>query len=161
MLEGKQQKKWEPKQLKGAFTIEAVYLIPMILGIIVIILFTFFYLYDSALIEGAAYRAALRGARMYDKSSAEVQAEVQKIADELVTDSLIACEVKSHVDVSMTKVTVTYEIEVDSPVSDFLSYVITDYSFQRKVSKTSYRASGVDLIQIYQAVEHTKQKFGE
>lgn len=160
MLEEK-GKKWEPKQLKGAFTIEAVYLIPMILGIIVIILFTFFYLYDSALIEGAAYRAALRGARMYDKSSAEVQAEVQKIADELVADSLIACEVKSHVDVSMAKVTVTYEIEVDSPVSNFLSYVITDYSFQRKVSKTSYRASGVDLIQIYQAVEHTKQKLDE
>lgn len=73
------------KKIKGYFTVEAVYLIPIILLLYVLIIISGFYLYDRCVMSQDSYLLAFRGGHFTDYEENEgtvIYAEMQEKIDE-------------------------------------------------------------------------------
>ncbi len=105
--------------LKGSYTVEASFLLPMILTVIVLIIYLSFFLHDRAVLQSAAYTAALRGSQMI--SGEKVFSEVEKSAKQLIDDRLIGTdEVLTTIDVSGDDVKVSYKGILKIPAGSLL-----------------------------------------
>ena len=124
------------KKEAGYFTIEAAFLLPFIMMIIVFMTFLSFYCYDRCILEQCAYAAALRGSSNRFTSNEEAYEEAQKAAESLVSEKLFAVnELETVVQVSGVSVTVTYECGVNMPIGNLLEGVIGDDILTLEVSK--------------------------
>lgn len=148
----REQKK-KKEYLKGYFTVEASMLVSVILCILVFIIYLTFFLYDRAILTGAAYQAALAGSRMYDKTREEIEAEVEELTDAIVEGKLLACSYETEVSVSFIKVTVTYHLHVNAPFSKLMERMLTGFDADYQVTKSASKISGVTFIQGCQNIE--------
>lgn len=72
---------------KGSYTIELTLLMPVIIAVILLILFSNYYMHDRVIIEKANYISCLRGALCYEKEKREsvaMDAFVQQIDGKLL-----------------------------------------------------------------------------
>ncbi len=73
--------KWN---LKGSFTVEASFIVPMILLLIMACMFAVFYYHDKNILLGAAYEASVVGSTMSREVNGVDADEVQSLAYERV-----------------------------------------------------------------------------
>lgn len=74
--------------LKGSHTIEAAFIMPIVLSTIWGIVYLTLYLYDYSLIEQSAYLAAFRGSNKIQDNQ-QIEREVEKQGDELLEGKLL------------------------------------------------------------------------
>lgn len=77
----KKENKWN---LKGSFTVEASFIVPMILLLIMACMFAVFYYHDKNILLGAAYEASVVGSTMSREVNGVDADEVQSLAYERV-----------------------------------------------------------------------------
>lgn len=93
---------------RASYTIEASFLLPMILSVIVLLIYMAYYFHDRAVISAAAYTAALRGSQLINDEN--VNDVTVKSAEALIKERLLATRnVSSKVNVAGETVSVTCE----------------------------------------------------
>jgi len=116
----KNNKKW----LKGSYTVEASFLLPVILSVIVLVIYLSFYLHDRAVLSSAAYTAALRGSQM--KEGSDIAGDVTKQAEELIRNRLLGTtEVETRVESNGSSIVVSYGGTVRIPGGALLCKYLT------------------------------------
>ena len=49
------------KKFKGSYTVEAAFIFPLVMSVIVLIIYLSFFIHDRAVMDAASYQAAMRG----------------------------------------------------------------------------------------------------
>ncbi len=95
------------RKYNGYFTVEIALLFPVIFSVIVLIIYTAFLVHDRAVLDSAAYEAALRGSAITYKD-ADVKGKVKREAEELLRNRLFVTKnTKVDVEVNMLQIKVT------------------------------------------------------
>ncbi len=102
-------------KFKASYTIEAALLFPFILSVIVLVIYGAFFIHDRAVLDAAAYEAALRGSEVTDKSD-DIYAKVKKTGEDTIDGRLLATK-DLDMDIQITKdqVSVRYSGEFSIP----------------------------------------------
>lgn len=104
--------------LSGSYTIEASFIFPMIMVVIVSIIYLLFFVHDRCVINAAADTAALRGSqcRSFEGNLYE---EVEKDLQELLQDRLLATRgVDKEIEITSKEIRVSYKGELAIPFHD-------------------------------------------
>ena len=111
--------------LKGSYTIEASFLMPMILTVIVIIIYLTFFLHDRTVLNSVAYTAAMRGSQL--TSGEDVYAVVEDSGKKLIKNRLLATKnVTTDVSVQKNKISVSYRGVLKIPAGTLLCRYLTN-----------------------------------
>lgn len=81
--------KKEKRRLSGSYTVEASFIFPMIVIVIIFIFYLMFFVHDKCVINAAADQAALRGSRV-SASGGSVYQETENSVRELLDKRLLA-----------------------------------------------------------------------
>lgn len=133
--------------IKGSFTVEACFLVTIILCVLIFLIYLTFFLYDRALVSGAAYQAAMESSRIYNKSKDDIKEIAEEKADNLLAGRLFACTYETSAEVSLTKVTVTYHVHMNVPFEQLMNRMLSWFSIDYSVQKSASKISGVTVIQ--------------
>ena len=94
------------KEYKASYTIEASLLFPIILTVIVFIIYGAFYIHDRAVLDAAAYGAALRGSEITSEKG-DIFAKVKEAGERAIEDRLLATrDVDMDIEIGKDKITV-------------------------------------------------------
>ncbi len=97
------------KTYKASYTIEASFLFPIILTVIVFIIYGAFYIHDRAVLDAAAYESALRGSEITSEK-ADVFDKVKTTGETAIKGSLLATKnVNMDIEINKDKITVKYQ----------------------------------------------------
>lgn len=134
------------KKRKNAYmTIEASLVIPFIIGGILLLLYLGFYLYNSCVIQQAAYIAALRGSQLLNASSSEIETYVQQQLENLLINQILAEEnIEKEVSVSAGKVKARINSNMKMPLTEWISLRIDFWSIESEAEVS--RLNPVDII---------------
>ena len=77
------------KKLKASATIEASYIVPLILMIVASVIYLTFYLHDKNIITGAAYETAVAGGAKMRWEEENMEQDLQKFYQERIEGKLI------------------------------------------------------------------------
>ena len=96
------------KKFKGSYTIEAAFLFPLIMSVIVLIIYLSFFIHDRAVMDAASYQAALRGS-LVTADKTDFIAKAEKAGDELLKGALLVTRVnEKNIEMKNNTLTVTY-----------------------------------------------------
>ena len=120
------------KYVKASYTIEAAFLLPMIITIIVFIIYWMFFFHDRAVLSSAAYSAALKGSQMIN---GENVLELTKIkSEQLIKDRLIATKnLTTNVELRGKEIVVTYVGNLIIPYGTIFISLINENSSKIEV----------------------------
>ncbi|MBR6329926.1 MAG: pilus assembly protein [Lachnospiraceae bacterium] len=111
-------------RLKGSYTVEASFLMPMILTVIVVIIYLSFFLHDRAVLSSAAYTAALRGSQLINGE--DVYARVEKNAAALRENRMLGTKnIQTDIQIGSSQITVSYSGELRIPAGTLLCRYLT------------------------------------
>jgi len=135
------KQRWE----NGYMTMEASFLIPMVLIIIALVMLLTFYLYSVCFLNQAAYIAALRGSLVMDGNALET---TEKELSYLLENRLLRVgEISSEVTASAFSVKVRLEAETSLPLTDILPIRETVWEIEAmKEAKIRNAAAYIRLI---------------
>lgn len=143
----------------GYMTIEAALLFPVIFTVIILMLYTGFFVYDRCLLENSAYIAALRGSRMQLMDNEEIYEETYELAKDLVENRIFAVNsIRQSVTVSFDEVEVCYEASVIPPVGTLLMHMTNKDYFKICVKKSAKRMKTIPIIREFRRAEQAMQK---
>lgn len=122
------------------FTVEASFILPIVMLFTVMMIFLSFYSYDRCVLEHSAYEAALRGTYSHIKTADEAASLARTAAAKLVEGKLFAMhDFKYDVAVDADKVTVHYSCVVNMPLMTWLSQYISDIDLTLDISRSAVR----------------------
>lgn len=105
--------------LKGSYTIEASFLLPMILTVIVVITYLSMFLHDRQVLNSAAYTASLRGSQMINGEN--IFSEVEKCSKALINNKLLITDgIVTDIEVNSNEVSVKYNGRIELPGTAFI-----------------------------------------
>ncbi|MCR4744092.1 MAG: pilus assembly protein [Lachnospiraceae bacterium] len=94
------------KSYNAYFTVELALLFPIIFSVIVLIIYTAFLVHDRAVLDSAAYEAALRGSAISYKG-ADIEGKVKNEAKDLLDKRLFVTKnIKIEVDITQKEIKV-------------------------------------------------------
>ena len=124
---------------RGSYTIEASFLMPLIIGVIMFILYMAYFTHDRAILQKCAYTAALRGS--------QVRSGDQKTY--LVAEENAVCLPEGHllgpwelahrIEVTESQVTVTYTGSFRPLEGILLDLVLKQNEWQAEKTASAYR----------------------
>lgn len=79
----------EKKGLKGVVTVEMSYILPMILFVLALVVYTVFYFHDKNILIGAAAETAVLGAQMERKPDARGQTDLSEFCNRRIAGKMI------------------------------------------------------------------------
>lgn len=142
------------KALKGSYTIEASLLFPFILTVLVLIIYSAFFIHDRCVMNTAAYQAALRGSRVRS-AAGNVMGVTQKAAGELIGNALIVTEnVTPTVKISGEKISVSYEGTMNIPYGVLFMKLSGGRKLQVKAGSMAIRKDPIKFIRECRFVEN-------
>ncbi|SKB97594.1 TadE-like protein [Lachnospiraceae bacterium] len=146
------------KAYKGSLTVEASLLFPFILMVIVISIYAMFFLHDRAVLDAAAYEAALRGCEITSEK-ADVMAKVRKTGEETIEGRLLSTR-NVNMDVSITgqdiRVRYTGEFKVPGGVN-----LVPEAGFSALTIKAeghSSRRTPVSYVREIRTIENAEKR---
>lgn len=77
------------KEVKGVITVEMSYILPMILSVFMVILYTVFYFHDKNILIGAAAETAVVGAQLERKPDEDGQTDLNGFCRQRIEGKLI------------------------------------------------------------------------
>ena len=125
---------------KGSSTVEAAFLLPMIMTVIVLLIYLSVFMYNRLIITETAYIAALRGSRDEWKTAGESRHKSENASNELLRSALIMTErCGRQIQVKGKKVTVTLQMTQEIPfhglMTDFTKNADPAYSVSKSAVK--------------------------
>lgn len=106
-----------PAFKKGSSTVEAAYLIPMLVMLAAFLIYLSFFLYNRLLVTEAAYLCALRASRLEYGSAKECYAQAEESLTDLLKGKLPAMsQYEAKIEVTGTKAGVTLRIKQELPL---------------------------------------------
>ena len=95
-------------RFKGSYTVEASFLLPMILTVIILIIYMAFFLHDRQVLYSAAYTSALRGSQLINGE--DIYSQVEKSARELIKNRLLGTDgLRTDIEIGSDKIVVSYD----------------------------------------------------
>ena len=131
------------RRYKGSYTVEAAFLFPLIMSVIVLIIYLSFFIHDRAVMDAASYQAALRGSLVTaDKS--DFMAKAEKAGDELLKDTLLVTRVsEKNIEMKNNTLTVTYSGVMSIPGGvNFIPGIPSELKMKVKSSATRLDPTG-------------------
>ncbi len=96
------------KQFRASYTVEAAFLFPLIMSVIVLLIYLSFFIHDRAVMDAASYQAALRGS-LVTANKSDFIAKAEKAGDELLKGALLVTKVnRKDIEMENNMLTVTY-----------------------------------------------------
>ena len=150
------------KAVKASATIEASFLIPFIIIIIVLCIYMSFYLYNREQLAVVTYCSALRGSQLEQDTLEEQYKKAGSSADYLAMENLLGIgafgrQIKVTGDYVEVAVSYHQEIPIQIIPDYFKNASSWDFEFKRKVKKLN----PVDFIRTCRKVEMLKNKVME
>lgn len=122
------------------FTVEASFLLPLVMLFTVMMIFLAFYSYDRCVMEHSAYEAALRGTSNHFQTAAEAESAARTAAARLIDGKLFAMHDFSYdVSVDANHVTVTYHCVVNMPLATWLGEYVSGFDMTLHISRSAKR----------------------
>lgn len=115
------------KSWKGSYTVEAAFLFPAIMGILVLLLYLAFYLSDLAVLDNLAWKLALEGslAGTQYSDTQEIEQELYEKAKEQLNGRILCVQfMKMELHVTKKKATVAFYGKLVIPGLPFVSEII-------------------------------------
>ena len=92
----------------ASYTVEASFLFPFIITVIVLIIYGSFFIHDRAILDMASYEAALRGSEI-TSADADIFSIVEKMGQERMKNSLFATrDIDTDISITKDKIQVRY-----------------------------------------------------
>ena len=114
--EKKQSSKRKGFWKKGSSTVEAAFILPMILAIILLCLYLSYFLYNRLILTQTAYIAALRGSRLEWGTASESHGEAGRACEELLSGRLLFTDdLDRQIKATGKSITVTLKIRQKIP----------------------------------------------
>lgn len=146
------------KSLQGSYSIEASFILPFILSVIIILIYSSFYLYNCTLLHSAAYEAAIRGSKIQSEEKDMIAAETKKIGNELIRHKLLAMKnVSISVRVTRDSILVNYEGEFQTPGDVISSLLLREAYPVIRISNSVKRIDSVNFIRDCRRLEGLKE----
>ncbi len=144
--------------MKGSFTIEAAFLFPLILTVIVMIIYAAFFLHDRSVLNAAAYQAALRGS-IIRTGDAEAKVTADKAANEIIKKSIIGMTELSHnIYIDQDKIIVTYSGKLLVPAGTVFMNIKGSDSMNIAVKSYAKRKDPVLFVRECRIIENAALK---
>lgn len=143
------------ERCEGAyFTVEASFVLPMVMLFTVMMIFLAFYSYDRCVLGHSAYEAAMRGTYGHIGSVASAQEAAAAAAGRLVDGRLFAIrDLTFDVLADADSVTVTYHCIVDMPFLTWLGGYVSGIDMAMDISRTAARLDPTRTIRGWQLID--------
>lgn len=106
--------KLEKIKIDAYFTVEASFMIPLVLMIFFVIIYTTFFLYNHCVVSQVIYTSVLRGQQLKNEKVPIVREYVSQQLDELLGEQVFQYQKEYKVDVSMSKIRVSAESKIEN-----------------------------------------------
>lgn len=130
----------------GSTTIEMALLMPLLIGVMLLVIYFSFFLYNRQAITTIAYSAAVRGAQMEQEGKNRIQQEITRYVEEESKRLLFVSQMKHSVKVTTGKVNVSIDLQQKTPFQPMLEQIGADEVFACSVEKSATRLHPVSVI---------------
>lgn len=143
--------KEKKRYLEGYLTVEATFIIPIVVMIIGLLLYWGFYCYDKSVSLQCSYLAALRGSNEWEQSNNEVEQLVAQNLEQLTEETVLYMEME-ELDVQVGLVNIEAEVSgaMDILFSKLRGDTMTRWNLNSK--KSAHRLKPSSYIRKYQLV---------
>ena len=131
------------KKYKGSYTVEAAFIFPLVMSVIVLIIYLSFFIHDRAVMDAASYQAAMRGSLVTcDRSDFLKKAE--KAGDDLLKEALLVTRIsEKNIEMKNNTLTVTYSGIMNIPGGvSFIPGIPAELRLNAKSSATRLDPTG-------------------
>ncbi len=125
-------------------TIEASFIVPLMVMITVVIVYWMFYIYNNCVVYQDCYIAALRGSQMMDSSNANIQESVCRYANELLTNQVFQYQINPKIKIDLAKIEVSAVSSIDNKLKTIVNQDVNSYTTERTAK--SIRINPVTII---------------
>ncbi len=99
------------KYKKGSYTVEAAFIVPMILSSMIIVIYLSFFIHNKVILSKEAYISALRISQCLGKPTDRELEKEERDARVRVESTIFACDqVESHFSLSNKKIQISYHM---------------------------------------------------
>lgn len=130
-------------KIKAYITLEASYIVPLMVAIFALIIYITFFEYNACVVYQDCYIAALRGSQLREMTESEIEIKTKQYADELLENQLHQYEIKPLVNVNILSVSVGASNKTDLRIPSYLS---VQNSLESSKEASSSRLNPVLLI---------------
>lgn len=139
---------------KASYTVEASFLMPLILSVITILIYGCFYLHDRAVLTGLAYEAALFGSRMEESDKDIILQQTKEMGNQIISNKVLSTtNVTTIVKITNDNVLVTYTGDFKIPGEALTHLLLKEYSREIKVEGLTKRLHQVTFLRDCRKVE--------
>lgn len=139
---------------KGSTTIEAALLMPLLLGIMLLVIYFSFFLYNREAVTAIAYTAAIKGAQMEQEGKNRIQKEITRYVEDENKRLLFVSQAEHSVKVTTGKITVSIDIIQNTPFQSILQQIGADGVFRYSVEKSAKRLHPASVIWEFRKAEN-------
>ncbi len=124
-------------------TIEASFIVPLMVFILIIIIYWSFYTYNNCVVYQDCYITALRGSQLIDMKQDEIENLLNVYANDLLDNQLFQYQISPQIDVGIINISVS----ADSYIENLLStYFNQDRMFTTNRKANSKKINPIALI---------------
>lgn len=131
------------KKFKGSYTVEAAFIFPLVMSVIVLIIYLSFFIHDRAVMDAASYQAAMRGSFVTSGKS-DFLKKAEKAGDALLKEALLVTRVsEKNIEMKNNTLTVTYSGIMNIPGGvNFIPGIPSELKMNVKSSATRLDPTG-------------------
>lgn len=135
------------RMLRGSYTIEAVFIMPLVLGVIFLIMNLSFYMHDYNVLYQYTARISQKYVLDMKHSNEEISSQLIS-SDNAINNLLIADNVRVDVTVSKKKIKVVCNAVLDKPLGERINFWNKKNKEEIVIEKEVKRLYPVDFIRI-------------
>lgn len=132
------------KKVNAYLTVEASFLLPLLIMLIMIICTIMFFLFNCCVTYQACYISSLRGSQLMDMSSGEIEKRVKDYMDELLDNQIYDFTKDSEVDVGIMSIKTKAKTQTDNIFS--FSEVFSNIQMKNEYKAEARRLDPIKLI---------------
>lgn len=146
-------------ELKGSYTIEAALLMPLILGIIVVLIFTSFFLHDRAVMYEGAILLANRYTNEHTMSNEAIKQELETMSKQIINKKVLTTKnISTEIKVKDKEIIVKSSGDFNFPTMYVVQEVFHKQQVTIKTTKKMKRINPVSFIRTCKIVESLIQR---
>ena len=142
------------KKLSGYFTVEAIFVMPIVICVVALLCYLGFFMCNRCLLLQDAYIMGLRGSMTNGLNNAETAEYILKQGKEILPKYYAVSGIEKNVKVGIREISVSLQCEMNVPVA-FLTWEEEKMSgvWEIQEEKTFDRTNPVDFIRACRKVE--------
>lgn len=142
-------------KLKGYFTVEAAFLMPVLICVIALLCYLGFYMCDRVILLKDVYTAGLRGSLRQEMTNEETAAYTLQQSKGSISDYYAVSMIDRQVTVSGREISVEFECNMQIPIRILMweNKRLTDKQWKIKEKKIVDRTNPVTFIRVCRKIE--------